>query len=674
MRRLFLLLLLAPLACAGGHVRPRWAMETDQTDSSGHTFVCEGAGSDEATAMTTAFGVCNDKICKVCGVEIESVLKTKENLSGVSMERQVVERCRRVRKSEPVVRWKSVDCGPGGCRAYVQVFYSKADEEAECPRYASEKFADPSQCEADVDAFMAIEGHSAASFAARREAIDRALPDCKNIDVRPTPQLTAVEAKLHKGLDRFETNNPVSDARALVDWMYFTQAAKGWRDDLRMTRTLEERLQKIRDLVHDRFLVFTVFEAARADDLDSPTGIARLLAALQAAPSGAHFGALDDVHFEALRHFWRGKADSTPIGDFIRKRYPPDSLTRQGYPEVSSTDAVARVVGFFASDGTVTADEWDYALRIPEIGRNVAYLPRLTRAPRHGGDEVRLRRIQVAYELLVKLHPSFPHGVLRELLPSSDEQDPMFLLRAEAKLPAAMAPWWDARTFALAAKAGLEQHLPAETQARLDARYVQAFATEPGTETRAELCQAIKERVGDLEKRAVPNLESAYQRMCSCITERSAGTNAGMQELLVDFTIARGVSCRCPMPPKQRIDLRFGWKKGQTPHHYGPYSDRKVTMTLDVDPAWHACANRPRAVESRVRVVFYGGATAETALQSRRQLAEDVFHLRSPHDTVEFDGRFLCESGPAFIAYELDGTSDLAILNGKRVAVPIHCE
>lgn len=67
----------------------------DRSDDSGSHFVCEGQGPDKEQALATAHGVCTDKVCRVCGVEVESVVQSTETLQGVSMQRKVVEQSRR---------------------------------------------------------------------------------------------------------------------------------------------------------------------------------------------------------------------------------------------------------------------------------------------------------------------------------------------------------------------------------------------------------------------------------------------------------------------------------------------------------------------------------------------------------------------------------------------------
>ena len=76
---------------------PDWASEPDRALHGGNIFTCEGAGATEEDALRTATQLCNDKLCKLCGVKVESRVEVKETLKGVDMQRKVVERCTRAR-------------------------------------------------------------------------------------------------------------------------------------------------------------------------------------------------------------------------------------------------------------------------------------------------------------------------------------------------------------------------------------------------------------------------------------------------------------------------------------------------------------------------------------------------------------------------------------------------
>jgi hypothetical protein len=658
---LFPLLLVQPALA-----QPGWAKQPDTADKSGHTFACEGAGASEAAALAAAFGVCNDKICKVCGVEVESVLKTKETLTGVGMERQVTERCRRIRKSEPTIKFKNVDCGPAGCRAWVQVFYSKADEEAECPRYADEKFEDPARCETDIDEYARARGHSAVSFKARRDALDRALTDCRSIDIRPTPAIMALDAKLQDGLNSFYTEG-ATDLPS-EDWQYYTGFPSGFVQELRETKTLIGRIQKVRDYMHDRFLVFSVHDAAWAKDRDTPAGVQRLLAAMQRCPPGARYDARNDVNIAILWKLKKMKTDTTAIGDLLRKLYSVESLHRTG--NFMGEDGSIAI--FFASDDKVTAPEWDYVVKSHQLTPCVGCLRDLLVARDHGGDDVRLKRLLFAYDTLpASSKPGALNHLYQHFMPIND---PDFLLRIEPKLPEAMRTWYDGRMWD-AVFDEAKRHASAEVQKRVATRFAKALGHEPVTEKPRDFCDSLDRRLRKLEEAETAELDAAYGMLCWCLkgvmkdmSERYYG-----KETIISRSLARHLSCRCPFDPsKTRTALVFDWKKGQTPANYGPYSEKKAKFTIQVDPAWNACAKGFET--SHLRVDLFQGKTAEEALTSNNPFYSFNIRLNSPKDGDEGHGPSFCAGKPSFIGWEMKGEGEYAVLNSKRVAVPIHCE
>jgi hypothetical protein len=646
--------------------QPDWAKQRDVADKSGHTFSCEGAGATDAAALTSAFGVCNDKLCKVCGVEVESVVKTKETLSSVGMERLVTERCRRVRKSEPKVKWKTVDCGPTGCRAWIQIFYSKADEEAECPQYASEKFSDPARCELDIENYARVRGRHAENFKARLDALDAALADCKDIDVRPTPAMMALDAKLHAGLDSFEHSEAIrfeSEHQA-----YYSRTPAGFREDLRETKTLIDRFRKVRNYVHDRFLVFSVFDAAYAKDLQTPAGVQRLLAAMQRCPPGARYGATDDVNISVLWKLKKPKVDTTAIGDFIRKAYPVDSLRRSG----NFMGQDGQVASFFAGDDKVSAAEWDYVFKGHQIEPCNGCLSPLLEAHDHGGDDVRFKRLLAAYDSLPapKRKPTY-NNLWLTFMPTGDAE---FLLRIEPRLPATMQTWYDGH-FWEKVFGSLPKEVSPEAKKRTAERFAKALAREPVTEEGREYCDHLSKRLDKLEEAGVTGLKSTEKMFCWCLkgpyqsmSEQYHGKNE-----MVELAALRHLGCRCPFDPsKTRAALTFDWKKGQTPKHYGPYAEKKARFTIQVDPAWHSCAKE--FTTSRLLVNVYQGKTPEEAQNAKYQFTNMSPRLDSPKDSTEANGVGFCADQPRFVGWDVVGSGEYAALNSKRVVLPIPCD
>jgi hypothetical protein len=393
--------------------KPGWADKSDTANDQGHTFICEGEGKTEEDAVATAQGICNDKICKVCGVEVESVTTTSETLKGIDLTRKVVERCKRVRKSEMQVKRKSADCD-GQCNAWLEVFYSLADEKAECPSYTKEDFADPALCEQDIEAFRDVKGRTADSFRERTKAMDAALIHCARIDVRPTPAFLSLDSKLHTGLEAFEFNDrmqqqfveerPKLDAfeygasssreAALQDrplWAWYLTSQPDFHRGISEGKTLNARLQLIRDYVANRALIFDVIEAARMRDLDTPAGVERLRAAMERAPAGGQYGS-QDVHFAVLSSFYRAKSNLEPIGALIRKLYDPRKLA-PGQPWTTAL--------FFGTDDRVSQEEWDFIFKSEEAHVCVECLRVLLEAKDHGSMEVRLARFDQAYAFVV---------------------------------------------------------------------------------------------------------------------------------------------------------------------------------------------------------------------------------------------------------------------------------
>jgi hypothetical protein len=476
----------------------------------------------------------------------------------------------------------------------------------------------------------------------------------------------ALDAKLHAGLDSFETKGPIrfeSD-----DWEYYTRLPSGFREDLRQTKTLIGRIQKVRDYVHDRFLVFSVHDAAWAKDLDTPAGVQRLLAAMQRCPPGARFGAADDVNIAMLWKLKKMKIDTTAIGDHLRKVYPVDSLIRSG----NFLGQDGRLASFFAADDKVTAPEWDYVVKSHQLTPCVGCLSNLLEARDHGGDEVRLKRLLFAYDTLPasKKAGGLNHSY-QQFMPL---KDPEFLLRIEPKLPETMRAWYDGRMWE-AVFDEAKRHASPEVQKRVAARFAKALGREPVTEKGRDYCDNLDKRLSKLEETQAPGLDAAYGMLCWCLKGplKDMSEQYYGKKTMVERSLARRLGCRCPFDrSKTRTALVFDWKKGQTPTNYSPFSEKKAKFTIQVDPAWHACA---KGVEtSRLRVDLFQGKTSEEALNNKDPFYSLRIRLDSPKDSADGRGPAFCEGKPSFIGWEMKGEGEYAVLDSKRVAVPIHCE
>ena len=426
------------LAAAAANAAPGWASKPDTADEAGHTFICSGQGKTEEEAYAAAQGICNDKICKVCGVEVESVTETKETLTGVDFQRKVIERCRRVRSADTQVLFKSSDCGPDGCNAWVQIRYTKEDEQRECPRYQKEDFADPAACEKDIDAFSKLEGRTARSFRARTDLLDAALIHCDKIDVRPTPAILALDAKLGHGMDLFEIKlRPGADpySRSFESW--YLAAYEPLRREIAETKFLTGRIRLVRDYVHNKALVFDVIEATTAKDWGTPAGLARMNAALEKAPPGSQYGA-SRVHFVGLFEMGHSKVDTSMIGATLRKLFPPDKLD----PEESWNMAL-----YFGGDEKVTEEEWRYVFAVHRHHRCDNCLRVLLEKEDHGSPQTRIDRFFEAWNSVPakdRENPKRAYSVFKTL---TGYRDPSLVLALEPKLPPEVSAQFDYKYF-----------------------------------------------------------------------------------------------------------------------------------------------------------------------------------------------------------------------------------
>lgn len=507
--------------------KPGWSGNPDTATEQGHTFICEGQGKTEEDALGAAHGICNDKICKVCGVEVTSTVETKETLTGVDFQRKVVERCRRVRKQDAQVKRKSTDCDEGTCSAWLEIWYPKELEKQECASYTKEDFADPAACEKDLDGFRNVEGRDAASFRARTGFLDAALIHCAQIDVRPTPAMLALDEKLKAGLDAFEftdrfqdrwaEQNRVSDPfsygasdsrsaslQSRPFWAWYLTSDPALRRQIAENKTLLGRFRLARDWVASRALVFDVIEAVRSKDWDTPAGIARLAAAMEKAPVGTSYGQ-KNVHVSAVASFYRAKSDTAAVGAIFRKLYPPESVGPGDSWPVSL---------FFADDKKVTPEEWDYVFAMHEKSTCAPCLRVLLAAKDHGPDpELRYRRFLTAYQSVVtRFKGKLPE--VRAVTELAGYNEPGLLVAMEARLPeAARAAYTYKYLGEVVSRIYPEKTDPADAAALLS-RAVKQLAAEAMDERGAcsQLASQLEHLVG--KKADVGPLDGA---VCACL-------------------------------------------------------------------------------------------------------------------------------------------------------------
>ncbi len=490
-----------------------WARTGDRETDKSFRFVCHGEGRDPGEATTTARAFCEDKICKLCGVEVESIVQSRETLSGVELSREVVERCRRVR-SEPVkVVRQSVDCPEGGrCVAWIEVEYTKAQRNQDCKRYADERFADPAECEAQIDAFSQMYGYTAASLRARIDVLDRAIAACKDIDVRPTPLLTALDEKLRSGMARFTDEQGRAPRYLSRHWL--ASHPPTW-DAYKKTGTFVGKLELLRGYLGSKPPILDIIEASLLppERLDTKAEFARLLNLL-ASTSVEHGYDRARVHFFALQQV-RRRHDAhlfhqplAPLWTILARLYPPHDL--EGWNEIVDMVWLAK------ADRSITDAEWTYFSGTPKWWPRTAQM--LLAVQDHGSPEIRRQRFEsVLARALREGRAKSEVARARRILPVSP-----LLLDIESLLPPAVRDKVFSFEDLQKLYRRLDDRLRPSDRARLLARMAQAASMLAEVPKRArQQCTALDDHLQFLEQ-AGADVRAADRIVCRCLTHHLA--------------------------------------------------------------------------------------------------------------------------------------------------------
>ncbi|MEE8409535.1 MAG: hypothetical protein V3T05_08015 [Myxococcota bacterium] len=526
----------APAVSAGPAVSdeaPGWARQGDSFGDAGHRFICEGRGSNQDEALGTARAICDDKICKLCGVEIESIVETSETLTGIEMQRKVVERCRRVRQGDTEVQRQSVDCGPAGCVAWILVDYPKERRELECKRLTDEPFADPVACQALIEDFKTVEGHTAESFRRRVSLLEEALAACAEIDVRPTPMMQSLEEKLSIGMGTFRKRAPrylykhwLADYPPM--WEQYKQSPK-----------FAERLQLLLGYLRSKVPILEVTEAAYVDAeaLDTPEAIANLFAKMKAAPKEEAYG-VGDVHMLAVSHLAsqarKGHLtqDLSAISAWVRKTYPPAPMIEWGH--------VGGVARLFAADGVIDAEEWAWTTGLSDRWR-ARIQHDLFKVEKHTGKS-RKARFHEALATLQEVRPKDePKRLLEALMP---REVPRFFLEIEPSLPDAFRKiiTWELLKKQLP---NLRDLHPPKDQARLVERMRKALIDDPIDN---RMCVDLYKRLELLEKYGA-STKRLTDPICDCLNGPllDSGTlNSSNKSTLYERAVMENLPCVRP--------------------------------------------------------------------------------------------------------------------------------
>ena len=504
--------LAARLADIFASVTPPSVDDGEQTES-GFRFVCQGEGKTAADAMTAARAFCEDKICRLCGVEVESVVSSRETLTEVEVSRAVVERCRRIRTTPLKIVSQSLDCPrSGSCVSRIEVTYEKAQRDRECRRYADERFDDPDQCEALITQFSETRGYAAASFRTRVDLLEQAIAACARIDVRPTPLLNALDERLRRGMQTFTDDRGRAPRYLSAYWLAPHPETMRALDT---ATTFVAKIELLLQYLRTKPPVLDVIEASlRPDDvLDSVAGFEELLTLLvRTGPdhgygvSGVHFFALDQI-----RQKHRRRSFDQPLGplwDVIVKHYPGDAL--------SQWNRVVGLTWLAMVDEHITDEEWAYFSESSRWGSRAAQM--LLAVDDHGGRHTRVERFRGALARARGDNKTDTDRAVtratKRVLPTS-----VFVLELEPELPDSAR----AELFTFEALVDvfrrLERKMTASDRDRFLGRMVRALAAIPSDPKAARShCGGLAKNLEYLEARGA-DVTTVYGGLCPCLVE-----------------------------------------------------------------------------------------------------------------------------------------------------------
>jgi len=523
---------------------PDWARAGDQKTAGGSLFVCEGTGPDEEQAQRAAQGACSAKICELCGVEVKATVETKETLTKVDVTRKVVETCRRVRKTGEEIRYKQAACGPGGCTSWLQIFFSAEAEARECKAYADGNYADSAECEKLIEQFRNTPGLDSASFRTRTALLDKAIIACADIDVRPTPKLTAMDEILWQGVVspshlpwqplRDDAQKPLAErvrvyaanraqefARESQSTVYHGMD----RQPLIETKVFVDRLARVRDAMRAYASIMLVLEgmADARYTVEPKPDTSGLVKAMREVIGVGEF----DRH---RLHTWvrnilaESKRDYPGVKDFLVETYPPPWSGRDA-------SAFARL---FACDDQVTDKEWSMVMQ----GEPCAdCLAQLLGASEHGGDGKRLQRIALAVEKVASAEKA--RGNAARVFEYLDGD---WFLRPEPKLASDAAEkiyTWD-RLKSQLGKLATKGTSPAADQTRK--ALVARLGKQLERDIKSESCDRLGYKLDLLESEG-QSTRRFEADLCRCLTDGKPGRRVGHLDELYLRLIDWGASC-----------------------------------------------------------------------------------------------------------------------------------
>ena len=441
----------APLVPAGVFT-PEWAKAGDQEESDAFHFVCYGLAEDEGTARALARARCNEKLCRLFGVQITARTTVTENLEGISAESEVSEQCADIRVKRRETLYQTNECGPRGCVQWLMQSYPKSAYEEERKRLdqpttitqqvviqeGDKVYRDPAQCEAALRAYGAVSEVTAPGFEARRTHLIKALKVCQDIDTRDSGLFLSLSQLLTAPLANFTNDiDDLDDERVRARAVYLYAGAR-WKGELETKRFLTDRIQAVLRLVNDAILPMKLLDIIYETGGDRAIVDAVLRETIKVPfgdeqPVSPHH--LRNLHTVAMQLIGKNIAASPVYGDFLIAQVQRGAIkcTRQQFY------TALRTLEYLASDGVLDEHDWKAAIaliRAGDEGSSSQCISAMFRKTEHRGN--RTERIDQIAGMIAKgeLHFKDAKLLFKYFLRSlEDAEAPAVMMRWHERVP-----------------------------------------------------------------------------------------------------------------------------------------------------------------------------------------------------------------------------------------------
>lgn len=356
--------------------QPPWAKNGDRASDAGFEFVCHGLAKDEKTARALAQARCNEKLCRIFGVQISAKSRVVENLDGVTAESEVSEQCANVRVVGRETRYQGGECGPHGCVQWIMQAYPRAAYEEEKQRLdkptviqqqvviqeGGKKYRDPAACEASLRSYAAVRGQDAPAFETRRQHLQQAIRVCQDIDGRDSGLFLSLYTILTQPLSTFTVDAGWHEGRGPVNTRFaFTIASPEWHRNLETLRFLTDRISSVLKLVSEAILPLRILDIRdKGGDANAVDAVIREVVKYPfvSKPLSEHHQYY--IHDMAMS---LGGKRGVPYSERYRK-YLIDQVEKQRLGCVAK-DAIggAQVLEYLTADGKLDDREWQLGLR-----------------------------------------------------------------------------------------------------------------------------------------------------------------------------------------------------------------------------------------------------------------------------------------------------------------------